>query len=329
METKHNFTKLSLAEFGPWIQRQRIARNIQTIQQHHTWKPYYFTFRRNHFELQRGMRNFHVGNNGWIDIAQHFTTFPDGSIMTGRSLEQTPVGIIGRNSGAICLEHLGNFDNGADVMSSEQKESIIKVTALLCSKFNIPVNTFGIVYHHWFDLATGSRNGGTFNNKSCPGTNFFGGNKESDCENNFLPLVRQAINGSLLNSEPPRILKYVIVKAIAGLNIRQEPSARSKKAENREPAELGAVLRVFEEKNGWYKISGSQSHWVAGRYTADAQRATVNAGSLNVRSGPGVEFLKSGELLKGEGIYCTEEIRGWCRVGIEDNWVSKNYLSFY
>lgn len=328
METKYNFTKMSLAEFGPWLQRQRVARNIQTIQQHHTWKPYYLTFKRNHFDLQTGMRNFHVGNNGWIDIAQHFTIFPDGSIMTGRTLEQTPVGIFGRNSGAICLEHLGNFDHGADAMSSEQKETIIRITALLCSKFNIPVNNFGIVYHHWFDLATGSRNGGTFNNKSCPGTNFFGGNKESDCEQNFLPLVRQAMNDLVINPGPANILKYVIVTAISGLNIRQEPTGRSKKAENRKPAEMGAVLRVFEERNGWYKISESQSHWIAGRFTIVAKRATVKANRLNIRSGPGIKYLKSGELVQGESIYCTQETGRWCRLGIEDNWVSKHFLSF-
>ena len=274
------------------------------------------------------MQHFHVATNGWIDIAQHFTTYPDGTIMTGRSLEQTPVGIYGQNSSAVCIENIGNFDKGQDVMSAEQKESVAKMTALLCSKFNIPVDPVGIVYHHWYDLVTGERNNGTRNNKSCPGSNFFGGNKVSDCEQHFLPLVRQAMNGSGLSSEREQLIKYVIVTAASGLNIRQEPSARARKAVGREAARLGAVLRVYEERNGWYRISGSQPHWVAGRYTVDAQKATVNTGRLNVRTGPGVNYPKLRSLMEGETVFCTKEQDSWCSLGIQDEWVSKKYLRF-
>lgn len=328
MEIRYNFTKMTLVEFEMWLQHQRVARNIKTIQQHHTWRPGYPNFTMNHFNLQKNMQNYHVANNGWMDIAQHFTTFPDGTIMTGRSLEQTPVGIFGQNAGAICIENMGNFDQGQDVMSNEQKNTIVKMTALLCSKFNIPATTLGIVYHHWFNLITGERNDGTRNNKTCPGSNFFGGNKVSDCENHFLPLVRQLLNGSVISSEIQQPLKYVIVTINSGLNIRQEPAARSKKVRNREEAKLGAVLRVYEERNGWYKISASQSHWVAGRYTVDAYKATVNVGRLNVRSGPGITYPKLRSLVQGEVVFCTKETHGWCSLGIQDDWVSKRFLTF-
>jgi predicted component of type VI protein secretion system len=96
------------------------------------------------------------------------------------------------------LEHLGNFDSGKDVMLAEQRETIIQMTAILCRRFNIPVNTQSIVYHHWFNLSTGQRNDGSSNNKSCPGTNFFGGNKVIDCSTNFLPLILQASSSPII-----------------------------------------------------------------------------------------------------------------------------------
>ena len=194
MTTKSGFTKLSISEFEQWIANLKVAKTILYIQQHHTWNPSYISFKNdNHFELQLAMKNYHVNNHGWMDIGQHFTTFPDGSILTGRSLEQTPACIFGFNANAICIENLGNFDLGKDTMTAAHKETIVRITAALCKKFNIPVNSNKIVYHHWFNQLTGERNNGIENNKSCPGTLFFGGNSVADCQQNFLPLVKAAM----------------------------------------------------------------------------------------------------------------------------------------
>ena len=66
-------------EFENWILELKIARTILTVQQHHTWRPSYSTFNGdNHFALQANMRNHHVHNNGWSDIGQHISIFPDG-----------------------------------------------------------------------------------------------------------------------------------------------------------------------------------------------------------------------------------------------------------
>ena len=62
------------------------------------------------------MKAYHVTYNGWNDIGQHFTIFPDGLILTGRSLEKSPACIYGQNANAICIENLGNFDLGGDQM---------------------------------------------------------------------------------------------------------------------------------------------------------------------------------------------------------------------
>ena len=66
------------------------------------------------------------------------------------------------------------------------------MNALLCEKFDLPINTDSIVYHHWW-TAAGKRTNGFGAAKSCPGTNFFGGNSVEACETNFIPLIKTAL----------------------------------------------------------------------------------------------------------------------------------------
>jgi SH3-like domain-containing protein len=328
MTTKSGFTLMSIQEFETWIDALRLARTILTIQEHHTFSPAYAQFNgSNHFALQQGMKSYHVTHNGWSDIGQHFTTFPDGSIMTGRSLETSPACIVGQNAHAICIEHVGNFDKGKDAMTPAHRDTIIRITATLCSRFHLPVNTNSIVYHHWFDLSTGERNNGAKNNKSCPGTGFFGGNKVADCVANFLPLVALAGGPVAPVADTAAILKYVSVTA-SSLNIRSKPDATSNKVTDRAAATMGAVLRVYKESNGWYKISGSQEHWVLAKYTTDVKRAAVNADTLNARNGSGKDFEKLGSYTKGQELFIVQEENGWCKVNMDDRWVSKDFLTF-
>lgn len=325
METKYGFTKLSPEEFKVWLSNLRLSRTVVKIQQHHTYSPSYVHFNgSNHFDRQKAMKDFHVNSNGWADIGQHFTIFPDGAILTGRSMENSPACILGQNANAICIENLGNFDTGKDVMTDKQKESIIEVTAALCTRFNIPVSSDFIVYHHWFNLSTGERNNGTGNNKSCPGTAFFGGNTVQDCERNFLPLVEEAISGKI-KTDVTGVEKYVCVTA-SSLNIRTKPDASSPKATDRPSASLGSILRIYDEKNGWLKISQSKPRWVSGRYTIEVHRAVVTATVLNVRTGPGTSFPKTANLPKGEVVFITKIENDWCKIGLDEKWVSRSYL---
>jgi hypothetical protein len=329
MLTRYNFTLLSLNEFDQWLSSQTVARTVLSIQQHHTWNPSYLHFTgTNHFERQLAMRNHHVGVNGWADIGQHFTVFPDGLVMTGRSLERVPACIFGNNANSICIENLGNFDIGRDDMRPAQRDATVRVTAGLCQKFNLPVNPFSIVYHHWFNLASGTRNNGSGNNKSCPGTNFFGGNKVEDCINNFLPMVQGVLEGAMeTDRNPTHLLKNVMVTA-QRLNIRSGPSSRAMPAPGREAAHSGAILRVYDVRDGWYKISNSQENWVSSRFTMEVHRATVNSNALNVRSGPGTNFPRVDSLLRGEEVYIVAEINNWCKIAIEEKWVNKSFLTF-
>ena len=325
MTSKFGFLKMTIQEFEDWISLQKIARTVLTIQQHHTLIPTYAQFSgSNHFELQQGMKNHHVHANGWNDIGQHFTTFPDGSILTGRSLEKSPACIIGQNANDICIEHIGNFDIGKDSMNTAHWGTTIRITAKLCNRFNLPVNSNSIIYHHWFDLVSGNRNNGTHNNKSCPGSNFFGGNKVINCEMNFLPLISQRIQVQKVNAGSVR--KYVITTAPT-LNIRSLPDASSAKITSREAASLGAVLRVYDELEGWYKISNSQQHWVAAKHTLPVLRATVTRNTLNVRSGPGKAFDKIGAFTKGQELFVVQKENGWYKVSMDHKWVNEDYLT--
>ena len=98
MQTQGKFALLQLDEIEGWLRQQNITRRVYAVQQHHTWLPNYSNFKdTNHFDLLRGMKNSHL-ERGFSDIAQHFTTFPDGTIGTGRPLNEIPAGIAGANT---------------------------------------------------------------------------------------------------------------------------------------------------------------------------------------------------------------------------------------
>lgn len=325
METKAGFTKMTTEEVVPWLGNLKIARTVIALQQHHTYIPDYSLFSgNNHFELQSAMKNYHVHQNGWNDIGQHFTVFPDGVVVTGRSLEKSPACITGQNANMVCIENLGNFDKGKDVMTVRQRTAIVALTAALCDKFSLIPTANSIVYHHWFNMANGERNNGTKNNKSCPGTSFFGGNKVADFEAHFLPEVFRAVNTEAV-TQP--VLRYVAVNSEA-LNIRVQPAASAALAKNRSPVLLGSLLRVYGTHGVWLKISGSEEHWVNGNFTHPVVKAVTTASQLNVRSGPGTNHPKTGVLLKNTEVFLSGEDKGWCQITMTPGWVSKHYLKF-
>ena len=191
MKQEDKFLLLDLREFELWLKGLKLKRKILLIQNHHTWLPDYSTFNgKNHFKLLHAMERSHR-ERGFTQIAQNLTTFPNGKIAVCRPFEEIPAGIKGANSNGICIEHIGNFDKGKDHMTEAHRECIIGVNALLCEKFKLTPGTNTVVYHHWYDLTTGQRvaESPTSNTKSCPGTNFFGGNTIAACKNNFIPLI--------------------------------------------------------------------------------------------------------------------------------------------
>jgi hypothetical protein len=181
-------------EFFKWIMELKVSRTVTSIQNHHTYLPNYtMTTGKNQIQLVKNMSNYHITKSKMADLAQHLSTFKDGLICTGRSFDIDPAGIFRFNSGSICIEHVGNFNTGGDIMTEEHRKTIVFVTATLALKFNIKVDTNKIVYHHWFLLANGGRTNGTVDDeryvKTCPGTNFFSGNNEPDATKFFIPQV--------------------------------------------------------------------------------------------------------------------------------------------
>ncbi len=148
MKQQNGFTLMTIDEFENWLPKQNVSRRISLIQEHHTWSPSYAQFNgSNHFSLQNGMKSYHL-SIGYADIAQQFTTFEDGMICTGRSMNTAPAGIRGANSNGICIENLGNFDKGNDAMTQAQKNTIVRMTAALLKKFGLNAAT-GVTYHCW------------------------------------------------------------------------------------------------------------------------------------------------------------------------------------
>lgn len=130
------------------------------FQIHHTWLPNYDTFYQKDKEGKRrytpeklndNMKSFHIGK-GFGDIAQHITTFPDGTILIGRDFGKKPVGIANRNTGGFCMEQLGDFDLGKDIITVEQRNITLRLIEYFSSVGTKPV------FHR------------QFSSKSCPGT---------------------------------------------------------------------------------------------------------------------------------------------------------------
>ena len=99
-------------------------------------------------------------------------------------------------------------------------------------------------------MSDGFRNDGAGGNKSCPGSNFFGGNKVVNCETNLLPLVNQAIAGHLPITVDTNLLRYAVVTA-GSLNVRFGPGTNHPIVSKLSKEDPGFVL---EEEAGWAKI---------------------------------------------------------------------------
>lgn len=233
MKTAYGFTRFDTEdEFKNWLKNKSVSRNVNKLQIHHTGSPSYSNFFKSNgthedeLVRQNNMKSFHVNSRGMSDIAQHFTVFPNGKIVTGRSLNKNPAGITGWNTGAICIEIYGNFDKGYDTMKDAQKKAVVMLYGELCKKFKLTPSTNTIRCHAWFT------SGGTYlgdyypakSRKSCPGTAFMGfGNSKSAIENNFIPMVKKYISGAS-NTTTTQSTSLEVYKVIVDeLNVRQGP----------------------------------------------------------------------------------------------------------
>ena len=235
MKSAYGFTRFDTEdEFKNWLKNKSVSRTVNKLQIHHTGSPSYSNFFKSNgthedeLTRQKNMKSFHVNSRGMSDIAQHFTVFPNGKIVTGRSLNSNPAGITGWNTGAICVEIYGNFDKGQDTMKDAQKKAVIMLYGELCKKFKLTPSTNTIRCHAWFT------SGGTYlgdyypakSRKSCPGTAFMGfGNSKSAIANNFIPLVKNYISGGSTSTSTSTSTSSIGVYRVNvdELNVRQGP----------------------------------------------------------------------------------------------------------
>lgn len=137
------------------LKEYNFTRSIKFLDVHHTWKPNHSNFNgSNHSKVNKGMRDYHVNDNGWSDIAQHLTLFPDGKWLMGRDFNKTPASIANHNTGAFMIEMVGDFDVGNDTLEGEQLNSILEFSKFFKNQFNIEIR-FHREYASW---------------KSCPGS---------------------------------------------------------------------------------------------------------------------------------------------------------------
>lgn len=119
---------------------------------HHTWKPNYTTLKNSTPEkANTGMKNTHI-KNGWGDIGQHISTFPDGTILIGRNFSKKPVSIANRNTGNFAMEQVGDFDLGKDIITVKQRQIVLELIKYFSNKGT------KIVFHR------------DYSSKTCPGT---------------------------------------------------------------------------------------------------------------------------------------------------------------
>lgn len=262
MQTKGRFILCSSDEFASWLSAASVSRSITLLQNHHTWSPAYGQFSGdNHLALLTAMEAFHVKERGFDMIAQNLTTFPDGSVAVCRPLDRIPAGIKGANQGGICIEHLGNFDTGGDQMSAPHRDTIVTVNALLCRRFSLTPSTDAIVYHHWYDLDSGKRTGGSGNTKSCPGSAFFGGNSIAAAADGFVPLVQQQL-AAARSAAPQQPLRSAEV-AVESLNVRGGVGMTYAVLKQ---VKRGVALPIYEERGGWCRVAVDRQEWVCARY---------------------------------------------------------------
>ncbi len=327
MEQRGKFILMTLPEFAQWLDNNSFSRTIRLIQNHHTYIPGYTHFRgNNHFSMLIGMENAHL-QRGFNEIAQNLTTFPDGRVAVCRDFNKIPGGIKGANTYGICMEHIGNFDTGGDIMTAAHTDAILEANALLCKKFSLVPSSETVVYHHWWDLNSGLRTNGSGNTKSCPGTNFFGGNKVADAEAHFIPRVAALINRT---TAPPALLWEGLVNANS-LFVRENADANARALRS---LSRSTPVMVYEERNGWLRIHPTHQEWVSARFISrntvpvPKGQIEITASTLKVRNEPKGDATVLRSLAQGTRMAYYESHNGWLRIhAYQSEWIAERYTS--
>ena len=138
--TVPTFARLSLDQFAALLDRFPFTRRINAVHMHHTWRPRRVDFRGH--DTLIGMWRHHTQVNGWSDIAQHLTIDPQGFVWLGRNWNLPPASASGNNGnralGPFMFEMVGDFDAGREPFDGPQRETALRVVALVQRRFGLP-----------------------------------------------------------------------------------------------------------------------------------------------------------------------------------------------
>lgn len=269
MKTGYGFTELeNIKEFKTWLAKQKVTRKVNRLQVHHMWMPDYSCWEKdNALRRQKNTKDYHMQKNGWGDIAQHFSIFPDGHIVTGRGLNKTPIGIKGWNTNAICVEIYGNFDKGHDKMTTEQKEAVIALYGELCKKFELTPSMSTIRPHCWF-TAEGTYLGdynASRSAKTCPGTNFMGiGNTKKAFNNKFYPMIKEYMEGKKLQGTDFK--EYLARCTTNDLNCRKGPGTEHDVETQLDKGVVITIVAEAQSDDGGTWCKAKSDYWVNKKY---------------------------------------------------------------
>ncbi|WP_054869925.1 N-acetylmuramoyl-L-alanine amidase [Caloranaerobacter sp. TR13] len=152
------FKQYTIEQIEMFLDKYEFKRQIYEIHFHHTWKPTKedYVQAEDKEKIILGMWRYHTEVRRFIDIAQHFTVAPDGTIWDGRDLEKSPASIYGRNNGAISIEHIGNFDE--EKLEGIQLEASVRLIAAIIQNIkNKQDRVPTLVFHR------------EYSDKTCPG----------------------------------------------------------------------------------------------------------------------------------------------------------------
>src|ERR1700722_16269223 len=152
------FFQLTLEQFSLLLDCYPLKRAIDSVHLHHTWVP-----NRSQYNGEASINAIYETHlaRGFVDIAEHITIAPDGTIWTGRNWDIPPASAVHFNGtneiGPFMLEMIGNFDLGRDPFAGIQRDTALNILARLLTRFNLPIEQ--IRFHNQMTKL-----------KSCPGT---------------------------------------------------------------------------------------------------------------------------------------------------------------
>lgn len=127
--------------------------------------------------------------------------------------------------------------------------------------------------------------------------------------------------------------KAGVVSTAGGmLNIRSQASTGSAVVAS---LNKGSYLTLMEKAGAWWKVEYARGKYgyCHGDYITAVSGVPVTvkiqSGSLNVRSGPGTAYAKTGSLSKGETVIAFSTVSGWSHIlyhGTKTGYVSGQYL---